>query len=171
MRSSGDHVRLRQGAAHRLLLLGALALLPGIALAQGTISVRIMTDAPTPADFGTAYPLGQLNNANFVYGPNFIIELSYTDLSSGSIGLSLSGSQPAFELAWQVAGTSENNAFTVGLGADVSNLSGSGSGYYRDDGTVQALSTLATRYRIGARSTPAAADDLLLQVTLTATLF
>jgi hypothetical protein len=172
MRRSGDPVRSRLHTAVRLLPLGALwALLAGIALAQGTVSVRIMTDAATPADFGTAYSLGQLNNANFVYGPNFIIELSYTDLSSGSIGLSLSGSQPNFELAWQVPGSGENNPFAVGLGADITVVTSSGSGYYRDDGTIQALSSLATRYRIGARSTPAAAEDLLLQVTLTATIF
>jgi hypothetical protein len=165
-------VPLRPGASRRLLFPGALwALLTSIALAQGTISVRIMTDASTPVDFGTSYSLGLLNNDGFTYGPNFIIELSYSDLSSGSIGLSLAGSQPDFELAWQVPGSGENNPFTVGLGADVPVITGSGSGYYRNDGSIQAVSSLATRYRIGARSTPAAADDLLLQVTLTATLF
>lgn len=156
-----------------LLPLGALWLLmvTATAFGQATVSVRIMTDALTPADFGTAYELGQLNNDTFTYGPNFIIELSYSDLSSDSINLSLTGKQAGYELAWRVPETGENNAFSVSLGADVSGLSGSGSGYYRNDGTVQGLPVNATRYRLGARSTPAAAEDLLLQITLTATLY
>lgn len=163
----------RPSPAALLLSLGLLAALTlgAIAAGQASVSVRIMTDALSPADFGTAYSLGQLNNDTYTYGPNFIIELSYSDLSSDSINLSLTGNQSGYKLAWQVPDTGENNAFTVSLGADVSGLSGSGSGYYRNDGTIQGLSIDATRYRIGARSTPAAAEDLLLQVTLTATLY
>jgi hypothetical protein len=154
------------------LLSLVLAALAAIALAQPSVSVQIMTDATVPVDFGTNYPLGQLDNLSYAYGANFIIQVSYSGLDGSSLSLALSGSQPNYQLAWRVAGTSENNAFGVALGADVSGLSGSASDqYYRNDGTLRLLSTEATRYRIGARSTPAASEDLLVQVTLTATLY
>lgn len=141
------------------------------ALAQPSVSVQLMTDATAPVDFGSSYPLGQLNNYGLTYGPNFIIRISVSEVT-GSLGLALSGEQEHYQLAWRVLGTTDDQPFGTGLGADVSGLSGESiSGYYRSDGTLPASSAEATRYRIGARSTPAASLDLAVLVTLTATLY
>lgn len=137
--------------------------------AQPSLSVQIVTDSAVPNDFGTFYPLGQLRNDSYVYGSEFLIRISYSDVS-GSLSLAFSGGQANYLLAWRVAGTTDNNPFTSNLGADVSGLSGSSSDlYYRHDGTLQLLSSEATRYRIGARSTASASQDLSLFITLTAT--
>ncbi|MEX2541273.1 MAG: hypothetical protein WD314_05670 [Trueperaceae bacterium] len=157
-------------APYRRALLILLLLSCAVGLAQPSVSVQIMTDSPTPEDFGSGYSLGQLSNNFYTYGTNFIIRVSYSDLSSNSLSLALSGFQPDYLLAWRVAGTSDDNDFESNLGADVSALSGSDSGYYRNDGTLREQSSEATRYRVGARSTMAASEDLLLQVTLSATL-
>jgi hypothetical protein len=155
----------------KVLLSLWVAMLTSFALAQ-TVSVQIMTDAPVPADFGTLYSLGQLNNASYTYGPNFIIQVSYSDASNHSLSLALSGSQANYELAWREAGTALDNAFANSLGAGVVGLSGSGSGlFYRSDGTLQSLSVSGTRYQMGARATPSASADLSTPITLTATLF
>jgi hypothetical protein len=157
--------------ARFLLLLLLLALSPA-GLGQSTVTVRIMTDSPLPADFGTSYSLGQLGNTTFTYGPNFIIEVSYDLASATSVSLALEGVQADYELAWRVDGTTDNRSLGAALGTDVPDLTGSASGlYYRNDGTLRTLSTEATRYRIGARSTPAAVADLQVQVTLTVTLY
>jgi hypothetical protein len=138
---------------------------------SGTVEVRYMTDSAIPEDFGTDYPLGQLVNGSFSYGSKFIIEVSYTNLSTSSISVGLSGSQPDYLLAWRADDSTEDNGFEVDLGADVVGLSGDGSGYYRQDGTLQLLATDATRYRIGASSTTKASIDLSQEVTLTVTRF
>lgn len=155
----------------KVLLSLWVAMLASLALAQ-TASVQIMTDAPTPADFGTFYSLGQLNNTSYTYGPNFIIQISYTGANNHSLSLALSGSQANYELAWHEAGTALDNAFATSLGAGVVGLSGSGSSlYYRSDGSLQSLPENGTRYQMGARATPSASVDLSTPITLTATLF
>lgn len=157
-----------------LRLLQALVLIAAgyLGLAQPSVSVQIMTDELNPADFGGVYSLGRLSNEFYTYGLNFIIQVSYSGLTSASLGLALTGSQDGYQLVWRVAGTSDNMLFGQSLGADVIGLTGSDSGlYYRSDGTLQVLSVDATRYRIGAKSTPAASQDLQASVTLTATLY
>ena len=141
--------------------------------AQGqTVSVQIMSDAAVPTDFGTSYSLGQLSNVSYTYGPNFLIKISYTNANNHSLSLSLSGSQTNYELAWREDGSILDNAFGSSLGSSVTGLSGSGSDlYYRSNGTLQSFPADATRYRIGARSTPAASVDLNVPITLTVTLF
>lgn len=162
---------LRRRLLPSLYLATVMAAVSSLGLAQ-SISVQIMTDGAVPADFGTSYSLGALDNLSYRYGPNFIVRVSYSNLSGEALSISLSGGQPNYTLAWRVDGTGDNNAFTVSLGADVTGLSGSASDqYYRNDGTLRILSSDATRYRLGAKSTPQAGDDLLVQVTLTATLY
>ncbi|GGK29729.1 hypothetical protein GCM10008955_24430 [Deinococcus malanensis] len=149
--------------------LAVCLLLLSCASAQ-TVSVQILTDASLPADFGVNYPLGQTRNDAYVYGANFIIGVSYDLPSSSSLTLSLSGSQANYFLAWTVAGSGIDQAMGTALGTAVSGVSGSQSNvYYRQDGTLHLLAGEATRYRIGARATPAATADLNTVITLTLT--
>lgn len=155
-----------------LFILAVLLLTTSAGLAQSTVTVRIMTDSPAPGDFGTSYPLGPLSNDAYVYGQSFIIEVSYDLAVLHTLSLSLSGSQPNYDLAWRVDGTTDDNPFGSLLGAEVTDLSGSASAqYYKDDGTLHSLSVIATRYKIGAKATPDASEDLSVQVTLTATIY
>jgi hypothetical protein len=155
----------------KALIFSWLAMLASLVAAQ-TASVQIMTDAPMPTDFGAFYSLGQLNNVGYTYGPNFIIEVSYTEANNHSLSLSLSGSQTNYELVWREAGAGFDNAFGSSLGAGIVGLNGSGSNvYYRSNGTLQSFPENATHYQIGAKATPAASVDLSTPITLTVTLF
>lgn len=152
-----------------LALLALLSLSLGVAQ---SVTVQLMTDASLPADLGSTYSLGQLNNVAFTYGPNVVIKISYTNLNNHSLSLSFSGNQPNYEFAWRENGSSLDQTFGSSLGMSVGGLSNSDTNlYYRSDGTLHSLSVNATRYQVGARSTPAASVDLNAPVTLTATLF
>ncbi|GGL95033.1 hypothetical protein GCM10010840_36380 [Deinococcus aerolatus] len=151
-----------------MTLLG-LSLLSSAARAQ-TVSVQIMTDAPSPSPFISDYPLGQTSLSADVYGPTFLISVTHDLTAPAALSFSLSGGQPDYTLFWTVVGSGTNHSFGVKLGADVTGVTGSASNvYYRDDGTLQLLPTNATRYRIGVRASPTVTADLNTQVTLTLT--
>lgn len=152
-------------------LIALLLLMVAATGAAQTVTVQIVTDEAVPADFGSTYGLGQLNNTAYVFGPNFLIRVSYSDLTGQSLSFALAGGQQDYRLAWRVAGTTQVNPMGESLGLAVANLSGSSSGvYYRDDGTLVLLGSDATRFQLGAQATPAAIADLSAPVTLTATL-
>lgn len=150
----------------RLLLMFFLA---GTASAQ-TVSLQLLTDATIPAAFGSSYPLGQTRTDGYVYGSSFLIGLSYNLPVSSSLTITVSGTQANYLLAWTVATSGVDNAFSGALGSPVAGAVGTQSNvYYRNDGTIQTLAANATRYKIGARATADAIQDLSTPVTITVT--
>lgn len=146
-----------------------LSLLSAAARAQ-TVGVQIMTDAPSPSAFGSAYPLGQTSISKDVYGPAFLISVTHNLTAPATLSFSLSGGQADYTLFWMVLGSETSRSFGVKLGADVTGAAGTASNvFYRDDGTLQPLPANATRYRIGVRASPTATADLSTQVILTVT--
>ena len=139
-----------------------------------TVTVTLMTDAATPADFGTSYAIGQLNNSTYAYGPNFLINTTYANVTT-SIGLAISGSQSDYALAYrhnQPAGTVTSDVAFASVGSV--NISGAATDTYVSGTTTTAydgFSTAvdATRFAIGAKSTTAAAVALNTVVTITVT--
>lgn len=139
-----------------------------------SVSVQLMTAANTPADFGTAYSIGQLNSSTYSYGPGFFIKVTYANVGS-SVAVAFSGSQTNYDLAYSYqpsgAGTTADVAFgTVGT----VNTTGSATDtYVKGTGSTAFtgfdVSTSATTFKIGARSTDAAAVDLSTTVTITVT--
>lgn len=139
-----------------------------------TATVTLMTDAATPADFGTTYSLGQLNNSTYTYGSNFLVKVSYDNVTT-SVALSFSGTATNYALAYrhlQPAGTTTADmAFgTVGTVT----TSGTATDTYVSGTTTTAFDGFdtaanATRFAIGAKSTAAATADLSTTVTVTVT--
>lgn len=141
-----------------------------VASAQ-TVSVQLMTDEQTPSVLGSSYSMGQSNKAGYVYGPRFLIRVSYSDADHQILSLSLGGNQPGYELVWQADGDGVARSFSTQLGPDVTGLSGSGSDlYYRNDGTLSTFSSQATRYQVGVKALPSAAVDLHVDLVVTVTL-
>ncbi|MFD1731943.1 hypothetical protein ACFSC4_14105 [Deinococcus malanensis] len=140
-----------------------------------TVSVVLMTDAATPADFGTGYALNQLNNSTFAYGSNFLIKLTYANVTT-NVSLALSGSQANYLLAYRhtpSGGTLTSDVpFSTSVGT--ATASGTATDTYASGATTTAFnafgtSTGATRFAIGAKSTTAAVTSLSTTITLTAT--
>lgn len=139
-----------------------------------TVSVTLETDTATPADLGTTYALGQLNNSTYTYGSNFLVKTTYANVTT-SIGLAISGSQTNYDLAYrhnQPTGTVTSDAAFGSVGSV--NISGAATDTYVSGTATTAYDGFsaaaeATRFAIGARSTTAAAVDLSTTVTLTVT--
>ncbi|GGJ28410.1 hypothetical protein GCM10008938_13080 [Deinococcus roseus] len=135
------------------------------------ITVQLMTDEPTPHVLNADYQMGQTNIYTFVYGPRFLVKVSYGGADNLSLSLVVSGGQPDYDLVWQADGDGAPRTFDVQLGPSATGLSGTASDlYYRNDGTLQAFSGQATRYQIGVRATRNASVDLETDVVLTVTL-
>lgn len=139
-------------------------------LAQ-TLEVQLVTDALIPQVLSSNYPMGQTSTHHFVYGPSFLVKVSFQNAENHTFNLMLSGSQPDYELVWQADGDLIPRTFAVQMGPGVAGLSGSGTDlYYRNDGTLQPFPGQATRYQIGVRTTRDASVDLQTEVVLTVTL-
>ncbi|GEM44757.1 hypothetical protein [Deinococcus cellulosilyticus] len=141
-----------------------------VASAQ-TVSVQLLTDEPTPSVLGSSYTMGQSSRAGYVYGPRFLIRVSYSDAVSQTLSLSLSGTQSGYELVWQADGDGIPRSFNTQLGPDVTGISGTAADlYYRNDGTLHSFSSQATRYQVGVKALPSAAVDLHTNLVVTVTL-
>lgn len=140
-----------------------------------TVSVVLMTDAATPADFGTAYGMGQLNNSSYTYGSNFLIKLTYANVTT-DVSLALSGSQTNYNLAYRhtpSGGTMTSDVpFSTTVGT--ATASGAATDTYASGATTTAFNAFsasgtATKFALGALSTTAAVSGLSTTVTLTVT--
>lgn len=180
-----------------------LALLAGLSLASGalaangsttltatgtvpapTVQISVVSAAAGNAPFGSSYAIpGVLSNSAYTYGPEFLVMISYTNVTS-SVQLTFSGAQQDYNLAYHFknsyGGIQENTL----VDAPFNNTgTGTGDGFNLGAQTnafiagrlqtpfTQYVSTPgdATRFAIGARSTPNASVNLNTVVTLTAT--
>lgn len=139
-----------------------------------TASVTLMTDVATPAEFGTTYALGQLNNSTYTYGSNFLVKVTYANVTT-SVALAFSGSQANYELAYRHNQPGGSVTADVALGTvGTVSTTGAATDTYVSGTTTTAFDGFdtaanATRFALGAKSTTAATSDLSTTVTITVT--